>query len=141
MFITKTAAAIMAVLLMATSAWAWGGGVGGVSVGTEYLVPSPPTGVNASFCNGEATVSFVPPKSHGIEPITGYTVISHPGRIRVSGKQSPITVRGLTNGRVYTFTVTATNSIGTGLDSEPSNCVTPMADQGTCEGQGEKRPH
>jgi hypothetical protein len=44
----------------------------------------------------------------------------------------------LTNGRVYNFTVTATNSIGTGIDSEPSNNVTPLANQGLCESQSEK---
>jgi len=138
MFIIKTATAIITVLLMATTTWAWGGGAGGVGVGIEYLVPGPPISVRATPCNGEASVNFTPPKSHGIQPITNYTVISHPGRIKVSGRESPIIVRGLTNGRVYDFTVTATNSIGTGIDSESSNNVTPLADQGLCESQAEK---
>jgi len=91
-------------------------------------MPDPPTGVTAVAGNGEATVSFTPPKVQGIKPITGYTVTSHPGRINVSGKQSPITVKGLKNGMPYTFTVTATNSIGTGIPSEPSGSVTPKAE-------------
>jgi large repetitive protein len=122
--------AIFAVLLMATASWA-GGGAGGGSAGATdigLLMPSPPTNVTATSGNGEATVSFRPPKSDGGSPITRYTVTSHPGRIKASGKQSPITVKGLTNGRTYTFTITASNSVGTGPDSEACGNVTPKAE-------------
>ena len=114
--------AIFAVLLTATASWAFGGAT------MNQLMPSPPTNVIATAGNGEATVSFKPPKSDGGSPITSYTVRSHPGKIKASGKQSPITLRGLTNGRTYTFTVTASNSVGTGIDSEPSNSVAPNAE-------------
>jgi hypothetical protein len=122
--------AIFAVMLMATVSWAQGGaGGGGSGVTTmDMLMPGPPANVTATAGNGEATVSFNPPKSDGGSPITRYNVTSHPGNIKASSKQSPITVKGLTNGKTYTFTVTASNSVGTGLASEACNSVTPKAE-------------
>lgn len=121
--------AVLAVMLMATTCWAMGGGgAGGFGIPMDLLLPDPPTNVTATAGNGEATVSFVPPRVEGSKPITSYTVTSHPGRIEVSGRQSPIMVKGLQNGKEYTFTVSATNSIGTGIPSQPSGCVIPKAD-------------
>src|SRR5262249_17951275 len=74
-----------------------------------------------------ATVSFTAPASNGGSPITSYTVTASPGGAAASGSASPITVPGLNNGIAYTFTVTATNAVGTGPSSSPSNSVTPNA--------------
>ena len=63
---------------------------------------------------------------NGGSPITSYTVTSSPGGKTATGASSPITVTGLTNGTAYTFTVTATNALGTGPASSPSNSVTPV---------------
>ena len=122
-------AAIFAVLLTATASWAFGvGGSGGIGAPMDLLMPDPPTSVTATAGNGEATVSFKPPKSDGGSPIIRYTVTSHPGDITASGKQSPITIKGLTNGITYTFTATASNSVGTRLGSQSCNSVTPKAE-------------
>lgn len=86
--------------------------------------PSAPTGVSATAGVASAAVSFVAPNANG-SPITGYTVTSNPGNLTATGASSPITVSGLTNGTAYTFSVTATNAIGTGAASSPSNAVTP----------------
>ncbi len=88
--------------------------------------PDAPTIGTATAGNAQATVSFSPPTSDGGSPITSYTVASSPGGITASGAASPITVTGLTNGTTYTFTVTATNEVGTGDSSAASNAVTPM---------------
>jgi hypothetical protein len=97
------------------------GGGGGATV------PGAPTGVSATGADKQATISFDPPASDGGSSITGYTVRSNPGNFTASGFSSPITVTGLTNGTSYTFTVTATNAVGTGPASQPSNAVTPQA--------------
>jgi len=81
--------------------------------GPSATVPYAPTDVTATAGNGQATVSFIL-SANGGSPITGYTVTSSPGGITASGPRSPITVKGLTNGTAYTFTVQAINKIGTG---------------------------
>jgi hypothetical protein len=92
---------------------------------TTITVPGAPRKVSATAGSEQATISFSAPASDGGSPITSYTVTSSPGNITVTGTSSPITVTGLTNGTAYTFTVTATNAIGTGPASAPSNKVTP----------------
>ena len=124
-------AAAFTIFFIATGAWAFGGGGGGgggASMGSppiDLLMPDPPRHVMATAGDGSATVSFAPPKSDGGSRITYYTVKSIPGDITAKGTKSPIVARGLINGKAYTFTVTASNSVGTGLPSEPSNSVTP----------------
>jgi hypothetical protein len=88
-------------------------------------VPGAPTGVVAIADNTQATVSFTAPASDGGSAITGYTVISSPGGIIATGTACPIIVNGLTNGTAYTFTVTATNAVGTSVASTASASVTP----------------
>jgi hypothetical protein len=90
--------------------------------------PGAPTGVVASPANSAASVSWNAPSSDGKSPITGYTVTSSPGAktCTTTGALS-CNIVGLTNGTVYTFTVTAANAVGTGPASTPSAAVTPFA--------------
>ena len=107
-------------------------GCGVIYVLTDVIVtvPGPPRSVKATPGNKRATVSFEAPASDGGSPITSYTVFSNPGNIKVTGKKTPLTVTGLTNGKAYTFTVKATNSVGTGPASVKSNGVVPFGPPG-----------
>lgn len=74
-------------------------------------------------------MSFTVPNNNG-SSIVSYTVTAadetnqaNGGEI-ATGASSPIVVGGLTNGDVDNFTVTATNSVGTGPPSAPSPNVT-----------------
>ncbi|MGX7655469.1 Ig-like domain-containing protein [Shewanella putrefaciens] len=93
------------------------------------VVPGAPTIGTATAGNTQATVAFTAPTNTGGTTITGYTVTSNPGGLTSSGAGAPITVNGLTNGVAYTFTVTATNSAGTGAASAASNSITPASPQ------------
>jgi surface protein len=89
------------------------------------VVPSAPTIGPAVSGDGQANVSFTAPSYDGDSPIIDYTVTASPGGATASGSASPINVPGLTNGVPYTFTVTATNGVGTSYPSAASNAVTP----------------
>jgi len=63
-------------------------------------------------------------------------VSAFPGGESATGSASPITITGLNDGTSYTFTVSATNSSGTGAASAASSAVTPSAATGGGGGGG-----
>jgi hypothetical protein len=99
--------------------------------GSDRSVPNAPTigtatnvGSGRAFNNGRADVTFTAPTYNGRTAITSYTVTSSPGGFTASGASSPISVTGLASATAYTFTVTATNAIGTSAASSASNSIT-----------------
>jgi hypothetical protein len=108
------------------------GGYGAASAAILSIgVPSAPQSAVASPHDSAATVSFGPPSSNAGSAISSYTVTATDSTNPANGGQTatgaagPIIVTGLTNGDSYTFTVVATNALGTGPASSASNPVTP----------------
>ncbi|RXZ78977.1 hypothetical protein EBB07_24905 [Paenibacillaceae bacterium] len=92
-------------------------------------IPSAPTNVIAAAGNRQAVVSFTGSDNDGGSAITGYTVTAWNGATAAgteTGLASPITITGLVNGTVYTFTVAASNQVGRSEESAPSAPVTPV---------------
>src|SRR6185437_14019436 len=88
--------------------------------------PQPPSIVSATAGDQQVSVAFDPPANDGGSPITSYTATSSPGGFTATGGASPLVVAGLTDLTAYTFTVTATNALGTSLPSSASLPATPF---------------
>ena len=100
------------------------------SVSTS-TAPSSPAGVSAtSNENGQSTVSWGAPMSNGGIAITSYKaiVVGDPDKFcTATVTELSCIITGLTNGTPYTFTVTATNVVGTSNPSTASDTATPIA--------------
>ncbi len=103
----------------------------GTSTGTAPGVPGAPTSVAATAGTASATLTWTAPPDGG-SPITSYTVTPYAAGIAqpsttIPGSPPPSSalVAGLVNGTSYTFTVSATNDVGTSPASAASNAVVP----------------
>ena len=107
---------------------------GAVSV-TMLGRPDPPTSVAAQAdrdAGGRARVSWSAPAYDGGAPIRTYTVKWAGGTLDCTA--SPCTIDGLTNGKDYFFTVTATNVVGEGDPGGPSTAARPDTKPGPVNG-------
>ncbi len=110
-------------------------GVDAMAFRLIVTAPGPPTGVSATAGNGQAVVTWSAPASNGGSAITSYKVTASPGgRTATTTGATTATVTGLSNATAYTFTVTATNNVGTSAASAPSAPVTPKGPPGAPTG-------
>ncbi|NMO13307.1 hypothetical protein HPC49_15380 [Pyxidicoccus fallax] len=103
------------------------GDAGTEDAGPTLQTPGVPTAVTATAGDGQATVRWTAPANGG-SPITSYTVTTLflDSQLKTQNTtETQVTVTGLTNGMPYSFTVSATNALGTSGTSQPSNVVTP----------------
>ena len=85
--------------------------------------PDAPTGVTATPIDAtSATISWNAPVASGGSGITGYTVTSSGGQSCTSTTTSCV-INGLSAGTTYTFTVTASNALGTSAASSGSASI------------------
>jgi hypothetical protein len=98
-------------------------------IGNGATVPGAPTGVTGVAGVAQVAVSWVAPVSDGGATITGYKAVAVSDTTKSCTTTGTLTciVTGLTNGTAYTFTVKATNSLGTSAASAASAAVTPNA--------------
>ncbi|MCA2998130.1 MAG: YHYH protein [Rhodocyclaceae bacterium] len=103
-----------------------GGGGSNVAITPSITAPGAPTIGIATPADSSASIAFTPPASTGGSAITSYTATCTGGGVTrtATGAASPIVVAALTNGTVYTYSVTATNAAGVGAASA-SVSVTP----------------
>ena len=100
-----------------------------------FLKPAPgvPTGiptevrnVKALIGDKSAVITFDPPTNSRTSQVSSYAVkVNQTGAI-FTGSSSPILVTGLKNGSNYSFTVTASNNLGTS-DISTTNVIAPQA--------------
>ena len=95
-------------------------------VGIAVGIPQQVRNAQALISDSAAIIRFDPPANARAAQITSYTVKNVKTGAEKSYTNSPVVLTGLKNGTSYTFSITASNSLGT---SEPiiTNAVIPQA--------------
>ena len=99
---------------------------------TGPVLASAPTNLTTVPATQSVRVSWTTPTSDGDSAISGYTITPYIGAtaqtpVTASAGATSKTVTGLLNGTSYTFKVSATNGVGTGLASAASAATVPQA--------------
>jgi hypothetical protein len=95
-------------------------------IGVAFGSPLPPQNVKALISDKSAIVEFDPPTNFRSAQISKYEVTNIQTAESVIVTESPAIFTGLVNGSKYTFSVSATNTLGTS-NTAISNTVIPQA--------------
>ena len=95
------------------SNWAGSSASSAAATVIPSTIPTAPQFVKGAAGNGSITLLWFRPASNGASAITGYTATDGQGDSCVTSTTSCV-ISGLSNGTSYSFSVTATNAMGTG---------------------------
>jgi hypothetical protein len=87
--------------------------------------PSAPRNVTATAGNRSALVSWTWPADDGGAPVTSFVVTASPGAASCTTSGNSCTIPGLDNSVDYRFAVSATNTVGAGPASSPTEALRP----------------
>jgi uncharacterized repeat protein (TIGR02543 family) len=118
---------LRAALLAIFATLAFGFFISSTASAATLTRPSAPRDVKAVSGNDLSSLRFLPPLSKGGLRILRYDVDVRPGNRVLVCASTHCSVRGLSNGVSYSFTVAAVNKMGRGRFSPASNKVTPVA--------------
>jgi hypothetical protein len=107
-------------------------GTGPASIASAPIIaavaPTAPLNVAATASDRYATVTWDAPSNMGGISVSSYTITSSPATTTATTEgERTVNFTGLTNGEAYTFTVTASNAVGSSSASAASASVTPAA--------------
>jgi hypothetical protein len=93
---------------------------------TPATIPAEPLAVIAQRDNAGTIVSWEPSANDGGDTITSYRVTLRRGGENTTNfvaTESPFAIHGLENGATYAVTVSAVNSVGESIESEPTEVI------------------
>ena len=95
------------------------------NVAIPATLPTPPVITKVVASDGTATLTWSAPATTGGTPISSYRAMASPGNAycHVAATVTSCVISGLRIGSRYTFTVSATNAVGTGPSSNPSASI------------------
>ena len=92
-------------------------------VGKPSVIPSEVRNPEALKGDGQVIITFDPPSNARPAQITSYLVKNNKTGVEIQVPYSPVVINNLKNGTPYTFTITATNDLGTSTPATTTQVI------------------